>query len=77
MPNSDTYRELTELVGVSESEAFKELLNSRKAYLQSEVNKFIRQKEWTDAYGTLCKLDDVDKTMDMLKKRIFDIRKES
>jgi predicted house-cleaning noncanonical NTP pyrophosphatase (MazG superfamily) len=76
MAKFDTHIELTELVNVSESRAFQQFLDERKQRLQEEVNKFVKQQDMIEAYGALSKLNDIVKTMDMLKQRIFDLRKE-
>lgn len=76
MSKFDTHRELTELVQVSESQAFKQFLDKRKEYLQNQVNKHIKQKDLTEAYGALARLDDINCMMDRLKQEIFNLRKE-
>ena len=77
MSKFDNHRELSELVYVSESLAFKEVLKERKEYLQGEVNKFVRGQLWTESFGALSKLDDIDKMMKMVNDKIFKLRKES
>ena len=73
----DTHRELSELVGVNESKAYRRILEQRKAFLQNEVNKFVRQQLIIEAYAAVKRLDDIDKGMEAVNKRIFDIRKET
>jgi len=72
----DTHKELSELVSIYESGVFREFLTTRKQFLQSEVNKFVRQKDVTEAFGALSKLEDLDKIMGMLSKRISELREE-
>lgn len=76
MAKSDTHREVAELTSILQSKAFRQVLSDRKGYLQKEVNKYVRQQEWTEAFGALSKLDDLDKLMDILTKRTEDLKKE-
>jgi propanediol dehydratase large subunit len=73
---SDSYQELTDLVNVSESRAYRQFLDNRINFLQEEVNKSVKAKDIIEAYAALGKLNDIKKHMDMLKTRIFELRKE-
>jgi len=74
--NSDNHREIAELTDILQSKALRQVLSDRKGYLQNEVNKYVRQQEWTEAFGALSKLDDLDKLMDIVTKRAEDLKKE-
>lgn len=76
MANSDNHREIAELTDILQSKALRQVLSDRKGYLQNEVNKYVRQQEWTEAFGALSKLDDLDKLMDIVTKRAEDLKKE-
>jgi hypothetical protein len=71
--------ELGELSTISVSrewKAYLSILKRHKEYLQGEVNKFVRAKDFTEAYGALSKMDDVDKQTELFYKRIEDLKKE-
>ena len=73
---SDNYIELGELVSISESKAYRNLIGVRKEYLQDRINHHVKNKEWYEAFGALSKLEDVDKQIDIVNNRILEIRKE-
>ena len=73
---SDNHRELSELTSISESQAFRRFLQERAVSLQEEVNKQVKARDIIEAYSALGKLRDIQKLMDMLKQRIFELRKE-
>ncbi len=67
--------ELTTLVTSVNWAQYLKLLKGRKEFLQKEVNRFVRGKDLMEAFGALSKLEDIDKTIDILKKRIEELRK--
>ncbi len=55
---------------------FVKLLRQRKDYLQKEVNTKVREQNLIEAYGMLCKFDDIDKTLEIVKDKVESLRKE-
>jgi len=67
---------LTILVTTKEWKEYVKILKDRQIYLQKEVNRFIRTQNLIEAYGMLCKLDDIDKTLQIVVQRLETLRKE-
>jgi len=65
-----------ELISLLHSKSFLALLEERKNFLQGEVNKFVRAKDLIEAYGALMRKEDVDKTVEMMTKRLQELQKE-
>lgn len=76
MAKSETYREIMEITNVLQSKAFRQVLSDRKHYLQDLANSFVRQQEWTEAFAAIAKMDDLNKTVDIMNKRLEDLKKE-
>lgn len=76
MAKSETYREIMEITNVLQSKAFRQVLSDRKNYLQEAANSFVRQQQWTEAFATIAKMDDLNKTVDIMTKRLEDLKKE-
>lgn len=74
MPRENSAFELNDLVNVRNSAGFRNLLLEHKRELQKEVNLMVRSQRFTEAYGELCKLDDVDKIMGLVEKRINELQ---
>ena len=74
MPKSNNVFELNELLNVANSAGFRNLLRDHKDTLQKEVNLLLAKQEFTKAYGELCKLNDVDKIMNLVINRIAELQ---
>lgn len=68
--------DLGELKTIATSGAFKRFLAERKQYLQGQVNTFVEEQKWTEAYGALMRLKDIDKLLKRLQQKISDLEKE-
>ncbi len=73
---SNNTQEIRELRDIGNSRALKNLLKKREGYWQREVNKFVRDKDLTAAYGALARRDDIEKFLGVIKKQIEDLEKE-
>ena len=73
--SSDNSRDIAELQNIISSRLLHEEVNKHKAYLQKEVNKFIKEQNLTLAYGALCKLEDFDNVIKLLVRRIDELKK--
>lgn len=69
------YTDLGELKTIATSGAFRRFLAERKQYLQGQVNTFVREQKWTEAYGALMRLEDIDKLMSRLQQKIIELEK--
>lgn len=76
MPPYDKIREIGELTALIRSRSLQRVLQERKIYLQIEVNRFVWAKDLISAYGELCKLKDIDKTMQAIEKRLKQMKEE-
>ena len=70
----EEYSDIGELTAISKSSAFRRMLERRKVYLQNQVNEFVRSQNLIQAYGELCKLDDIDQLLKMIDKTIEDLK---
>lgn len=68
---------LHELQFILSSKAFHTLLSERKQYAQEEVNRFVREQNMIEAYGALRRMEDIDQMVEIIKKRITEIEKET
>ena len=67
---------ISELTSIISSRAYRKVLDERREYLQKEANRFIREQDWYGAYACVLKMDDLHKTLEMLEKKLEDIKKE-
>jgi len=67
---------LTLLVNSEQWLEYVKLLKQRKDFLQKEVNRYVREQKLVEAYGELSKLDDIDKTLQLVKSKLETLRKE-
>ena len=67
---------LTLLVNSEQWVEYVKLLKQRKDFLQGEVNRFVREQKLIEAYGELCKFDDINKTLQLVKSKLETLRKE-
>lgn len=74
--NPQDFAGLSELNTIFTSRVFRQLLLVHKEYLQKEVNRFVREQNLIQAYGTLCKFDDLEKIMELVEKRITELKQE-
>ena len=70
------FTELGDLKIIASSRAFHKFLVERSVYLQKKVNTFVREQKFTEAYGELAKLDDIEKLVLVLNNRIKELEKE-
>lgn len=73
--HKDNVSDIGELTAIKSSSAFARLLEERKIYLQSQINRFVREQNLIQSYGELCKLEDIDKLMEMVNKTIEELKK--
>ena len=71
----EDFDELEILVDSSKWRQYVSVLKKRQVYLQEEVNKWVNEKNLIEAYGALCKLKDIVKTMEMVNKRLEELAK--
>jgi hypothetical protein len=62
--------ELNDLTSVYTNPSFQHLMKEHRDSLQKEVNILLRAEKFTQAYGELCKMDDVDKILDLVWQRM-------
>lgn len=77
MSKSDHSIEIRDLKGIVSSRAFHTALQKRKEFMQKQVNTYIRNQDLINAYAALAKYDDIDKMVDIFKKRITELEKEA
>lgn len=77
MPNKhiDRITEIGDATEVIKSSALREIMRRRRESLQKEVNRFLREQKFTEAYGALSKLDDLAKTFEMIDKYLIELKK--
>lgn len=68
--------EIRELKSIIDSRAFANLLKVRKEYQQKEANRYVREKDIVSAYAAIAKYDDIEKTIEVIKKQIVKLEKE-
>ncbi len=73
---SDKIILIGELENILHSKAFYLVLEERKSSLQNEVNSYIKQQDWFNAYATVAKIGDLYKTREMLQKKLEDLKKK-
>ena len=76
MPDRERFTMLGDLKIIYKSKAFRAFLIERQRYLQKQVNMYIRQQQYTEAYGELAKYDDLNKLMKRLDEEIKKLEKE-
>jgi len=62
----DKFQALGDLKIIRNSSTFMSFLGERQKFLQKQVNMYIRDQKWTEAYGALAKHDDIDKMIERL-----------
>jgi hypothetical protein len=80
MDKPDKIRDMSdigELQNIVNSSALRRVLNYRKEFHQKEVNRFVREQNLIQAYGSLCKYDDIDKFLEILQKKVNELKKEA
>ena len=73
MSNNNTII-IGELTTILNSKSFYAILEEHKKSLQGEVNRFVRADDMLNAYGALRALDDTDKILMLMRKKITDIK---
>ncbi|GAF81027.1 unnamed protein product [marine sediment metagenome] len=76
MHQKDKVFQIGELRTIISSQVLRRILSQRKGYLQTRVNMYVREQNLASAYGTLCKLDDVDKFVDIIQAEYEKLTKE-
>jgi len=74
---SQNHQEIAELNSIQGSRAYQNLLAKRKAHIQGEVNKAVRDQNLIKAYGELCKLDDINKTFKVIASRVKELEEDN
>ncbi len=72
--HSRMLQDIGELTTIVNSSILRSVMESRQAYLQKEANQFIRQQKWTEAYAAVAKMDDLNKTVEILTKQLEELR---
>ena len=73
---TDRIADIGELTSIINSRAYRQVLDERREHLQKEANIFIRQQKWMEAFSAITRMDDLSKTLEMLEKKLADIKKE-
>lgn len=73
---SNKIEDLGDLKVILSSRIFRQKLNERKAHLQAKVNEHVRAQQWTEAYGAVCRLDDIDKLWTRIQEWYKELTKE-
>ena len=68
--------EIRELKSIINSRAFHNLLKARKEHQQREANRYVREQDIVSAYAAIAKYDDIEKTIEIIKKQIVKLEKE-
>ena len=76
MRESSRIVDIGELTSIINSRAYRQVLDERREHLQKEANIFIRQQKWMEAFGAILRMDDLAKTLEMLQRKLEDIKKE-
>jgi len=76
MKDSSKLQDIGELTSIINSRAYRKVLDERRNWLQNEANSFIRQQKWTEAFGAILRMDDLAKTLEMLQRKLEEIKKE-
>jgi hypothetical protein len=76
MRKNDSFQSISELTSIITSRAYREVLEERRNWLQKEANNFIRQQKWTEAFGAVMRMDDLAKTLEMLQRKLDEIKRE-
>ncbi len=69
-------QDIGELNTILSSRAYRQVLDERRLWLQKQANQFIREQKWTEAYGAIMRMDDLAKTLEMLGKKLEEVKKE-
>ena len=69
------FEDLPSLVNSRDWAEYVSILRERQVFLRNKVFEFVRAQDLFNAYGTLCKLDDIDKTLEIVNKKLKEIQK--
>jgi hypothetical protein len=69
----DTIQELRSIV---QSTAFRAVLAERREYFQKEVNRFVGDQDWMNAYASLKRFEDTNKLIEILEQKIAQAKGE-
>lgn len=76
MHKKDKVIEIGELRTILRSQVLRRILQERKKYYQGKVNEYVRAQKFTEAYGALKALDDIDKFGDIMQTEYEKLIKE-
>ena len=76
MHPKDKIVEISELKAILSSQVLRRILQKRRAYHQNKVNEYVRAQKFTEAYGALKVLDDIDKFGDIVQSEYEKLTKE-
>lgn len=79
MANKEGFEEYSELVSLGTSSGWRKyiaILERRKEFLQKEINRFVREQKLFEAYGTLSKMDDLNKIVNSLSQKVEELKGE-
>jgi|GEM_PF-6079252 len=73
-PKNPVESQVKELLDVKQSVPFNILLKQHREYLKKQVLAFVREKKFDEAYGEVCKYDDIDAIFRMIDLRIKQLK---
>jgi len=71
----DKTNSIGELTSLLLSRTFHLILEEHKSYLQKEVNRFVKAQDMTNAFASLAKLEDIDKLVGLMQRKLEELRK--
>lgn len=67
--------DIGELQTILHSRIFFDVLGEHKTFLQGEVNRFTKAHDLTNAYASLKAMEDAEKIVELLRKKMTDLKK--
>ena len=75
MTEKSAIAELGELQTILHSRIFYLILDEHKKSIQKEVNTFVKEQKWYEAFGAVKRLEDVDKIVFLMNKKMEELKK--
>lgn len=69
------YNAWSEIIGSTSWAVFIKMMKAHKSFLQTEVNRFVKSQNLIAAYAAVEKMDDVDKIIQLVSRRVDELRK--
>ena len=70
LKSSNPFEDLQHLVLTPAWVEYLKILEERKVFLQKEVLQNVREQNLMQAYATVAKIDDIDKTLQIISKKL-------